>query len=103
MKKLLQTAMIAALALPTFAFAETAQVAKGKTTQAPVSDGKVTVVSPRTGIQYSIDNPKQRPVTIQTEAIAPVTSSNADRIVASNPALSPESQEKAKQALLAIK
>ncbi|MDR0035224.1 hypothetical protein RFW50_15505, partial [Acinetobacter baumannii] len=37
---------------------------------------------------------------LQTAAIAPANSANINRIVASNPALSPKSQEKAKVALI---
>ena len=99
MKKVLKPLMIAVLAVPALSFANTAP----STTQAQVVNGKVTVVSPRTGIQYSIDNPNERPVLIQTEAIAPATSATVDRIVASNPALSEESQKEAKKALLAAK
>jgi hypothetical protein len=99
MKKVLKTLVIAVLATPVLTFANTAPTA----TQAQVVNGKVTVVSPRTGIQYSIDNPNERPVLIQTEAIAPATSATVDRIVASNPALSEESQQEAKKALLATK
>ena len=110
MKKVLKTLVIAALAVPTFAFADKAkttsvskvQAAIGPTTtQAQFNNGQATVVSPRTGIQYTFPNPKQRPVIIRTEAIAPATSSTADRIVASNPALSSESQQIAKKALIA--
>jgi hypothetical protein len=39
-------------------------------------------------------------VVLQTAAIAPVNAATVNRIVASNPALSPVSQENAKQALL---
>lgn len=97
MKKVLKTLMIALLAAPALSFANTTQ----QITQAQVVNGKVMVVSPRTGIQYSVDNPNERPVLIQTEAIAPITSATVDRIVASNPALSEESQKNAKKALLA--
>ncbi len=57
-------------------------------------------MSPRTGIRYTFANPQQRPVVLKTTAITPVNAANANRIVASNPALSAASQEKAKQALL---
>lgn len=97
MKIVLKTFVIAALAIPTLSFANTAK----STSQAQVVDGKVTVASPRTGIRYTIDNPHQRPVSIQIEAIAAATSATVNRIVASNPALSEESQQTAKKALLA--
>lgn len=109
MKKLLQPLMIAVLAIPTVAFADAAQTttpekvqqAIGPTTADAVigADGKVTVTSPRTGIRYTFENPN-KPITIQTAAIAAANAANADRIVAENPALSTASQQKAKQALL---
>ena len=109
MKKVLQTLMIAALALPTLTFANTAQTttidkvqaARGATTaQAVVKDDNITVMSPRTGIRYTFANPNQRPVILKTTAVTAANSTNVNRIVASNPALSTASQEKAKQALL---
>ncbi len=109
MKKVLKPFMIAALALPTFAFAnapqttsvEKVQQAIGPTsTQVQVgTDGQVTVSSPRTGIRYTFANPN-RPIVLQTAKIAAANAANADRIVAENPALSAASQQKAKQALL---
>lgn len=109
MKKVLQTLMIAALALPTLTFANTAQTttidkvqaARGATTaQAVVKDDNITVMSPRTGIRYTFANPNQRPVILKTTAVTAANSANVNRIVASNPALSTASQEKAKQVLL---
>ena len=109
MKKVLQTLMIAALALPTLTFANTAQTttvdkvqaARGATTaQAVVKDDNITVMSSRTGIRYTFANPNQRPVILKTTAVTAANSANVNRIVASNPALSTTSQEKAKQALL---
>lgn len=97
MKKVLKTLALTALAIPSFTFANTAK----SVSQVPVVDGKVTIASPRTGISYSVDNPHNRPVLIKTEVIAPATSATVDRIVASNPALSEESQKNAKKALLA--
>lgn len=109
MKKALQTLMIAALALPALTFANTAQTttvdkvqaARGATTaQAVVKDDNITVMSPRTGIRYTFANPNQRPVILKTAAVTAANAANVNRIVASNPALSTASQEKAKQALL---
>lgn len=109
MKKVLQILMIAALALPTLTFANTAQTttvdkvqaARGATTaQAVVKDDNITVMSPRTGIRYTFANPNQRPVILKTTAVTAANAANVNRIVASNPALSTASQEKAKQALL---
>lgn len=70
------------------------------TTQVQSINGQSTVVSPRTGIQYTIPNEQQRPVVLQTQAIAAANAVNAQRIVAKNPALSPESQQIATQALI---
>lgn len=106
MKKVLKPIIIAALALPTLALANTTtaekvQQARGATTApAAQADGNITVQSPRTGIRYTFANPHQRPVILQTAAIAPVNAVTVNRIVASNPALSAGSQENAKQALL---
>ena len=97
MKKILQPLMILALAIPGLAFAN--EPAK-KTTANAVKDENTTVMSPRTGIRYTFANPQQRPVVLKTAAITPANVANANRIVASNPALSAASQEKAKQALL---
>lgn len=99
MKKVLQPLMILALAIPGLAFANE----PSKTTAANVvvvKDDNITVMSPRTGIRYTFANPQQRQVILKTAAITPANAANANRIVASNPALSAASQEKAKQALL---
>ncbi|RZJ21082.1 hypothetical protein [Acinetobacter sp. UBA3106] len=99
MKKVLQPLMILALAIPGLAFANE----PSKTTAANgavVKDDNITVMSPRTGIRYTFANPQQRQVILKTTAITPANAANANRIVASNPALSAASQEKAKQALL---
>lgn len=106
MKKLLQPFFMMALVLPTVAFANTPssnqiQQARGTTIAAASQDnGNITVQSPRTGMRYTLPNPNQRPVVLQTAAIVPVNTGNVNRIVASNPALSVTSQENAKQALL---
>ena len=109
MKKRLQALVFATLAMPCLAFANAPQTttvdkvkaAVGPTTAtAQVNNGQITVESPRTGIRYTFNNPDGRPVVLETKAIEPATSVNADRIVASNPALSSASQQKAKQALL---
>jgi hypothetical protein len=97
MKKVLQPLMILALAIPGLAFAN--EPAKNTAANA-VKDNNTTVMSPRTGIRYTFANPQQRPVVLKTAAITPANAANANRIVASNPALSAASQEKAKQALL---
>ena len=83
MKKVLQPLMIAALAMPAFAFANSAQTTTpdkvqqalgAKTAQVQVgADGQVTVASPRTGIRYTFANPN-RPIVMQTAAIAAANS-----------------------------
>ena len=110
MKKVLQPLMIAALAIPTLTFANNAaqtttvdkvQAARGATTAPEVAlDGNITVASPRTCISYTFANTNLRPVVLETAAVTAANAANVNRIVASNPALSPASQEKAKQALL---
>lgn len=110
MKKILKPALFAVFALPAFAFANTdtktvplakVQAAAGVTqAQTEVKNDSTTVISPRTGIRYTLGNTAGRPIILQTASIAPATPATANRIVASNPALSSSSQEKAKQALL---
>mgnify|MGYP000113603771 CR=1 FL=1 len=110
MKKLLKPLFVATLAVPALAFADTApqtttvekvQAATGAVTaQAEVKNETTTVISPRTGIRYTLGDTGNRPIVLQTAAIAPANSANINRIVASNPALSVSSQEKVKLALL---
>ncbi|TCB79855.1 hypothetical protein [Acinetobacter sp. ANC 4173] len=109
MKKLLRPLVIAVLAIPTLAMANTpatttvakVQAAQGATTaSATVHDTNVTVMSPRTGIKYAFPNPQQRPIILKTAAVSAATTATATRIVATNPALSVESQEQAKQTLV---
>jgi hypothetical protein len=74
--------------------------AKGPTSaQAVVKQENTTVISPRTGIRYTLGNTGNRPIILQTAAIAPANSANINRIVASNPALSQRAR-KAKVALI---
>lgn len=110
MTKVLKTLMFTVVALPVIAFAAPAPqtttvdkviAAKGITqAQTEVKHEVTTVVSPRTGIRYSLGDTAGRPIELRTAAIAAATPATANRIVASNPALSTSSQEKAKQALL---
>ncbi len=110
MKKALQLLVLASTAVTGLAFANEAQqtttvdkvmAAKGSTTaEAQVKREVTTVVSPRTGIRYTLGDTGNRPIVLQTAAIAPANSANINRIVASNPALSAKSQEKAKIALI---
>ena len=110
MKILLKSIFAATLTLPAFAFADTVpqtttvekvQAAAGvMTAQAEVKNDSTTVISPRTGIRYTLGNTNGRPIILKTAAIAPVTPATVNRVVASNPALSVSSQEKVKLALL---
>ena len=107
MKKALKVGLVALSTVSTFAMAAqqttTAEKVKAaigpQTAQAQVNDTQITVISPRTGISYTFNNNNQT-IVLQTQAIAAANTVTADRIVASNPALSAESQQKAKQALL---
>ncbi|ENU31142.1 MULTISPECIES: hypothetical protein [unclassified Acinetobacter] len=110
MKKALQLLILASATTSGFALAadvpqtttvDKVQAAKGETSaQAQVKHDVTTVISPRTGIRYTLGDTGNRPIVLQTAAIAPANSANINRIVASNPALSEKSQEKAKIALI---
>ena len=110
MKKPLQLLILASAALSGVALADNVPqtttvdkvlAAKGATTaEAQVKREVTTVISPRTGIRYTLGDTGNRPIVLQTAAIAPANSANINRIVASNPALSAKSQEKAKIALI---
>mgnify|MGYP003589971615 CR=1 FL=1 len=110
MKKLLKVLFVATVTLPVLAFADTTshattaakvQAATGVTTaQAEVNNDSTTVISPRTGIRYTLGNTGGRSIILKTAAIAPVTATTVSRVIASNPALSVASQEKVKSALL---
>lgn len=108
MKKVLKVGFVALGLLPALVVAapltttpEKVKAAIGPTTaQTQTSKDQITVLSPRTGISYTFPN-QNKPVVLQTQAIVAANSANIDRIVAANPALSTESQQKAKQVLLA--
>lgn len=110
MKKPLQLLILASAALSGVVLADNVPqtttvdkvlAAKGATTaEAQVKREVTTVISPRTGIRYILGDTGNRPIVLQTAAIAPANSANINRIVASNPALSAKSQEKAKIALI---
>ena len=110
MKKTLKFLILASVAVSGFAVAEdTPQTttvdkvlaAQGNTTaEAQVKRDVTTIISPRTGVRYTLGDTGNRPIVLQTAAIAPANSANINRIVASNPALSAKSQEKAKIALI---
>lgn len=110
MKKPLQLLILASATVSGFAVAENIPqtttvdkvlAAKGPTSaEAQVKHEVTTVISPRTGIRYTLGDTGNRPIVLQTAAIAPANSANINRIVATNPALSARSQEKAKVALI---
>ncbi len=110
MNKPLQLLILASAALSSVVLADNVPqtttvdkvlAAKGTTTaEAQVKREVTTVISPRTGIRYTLGDTGNRPIVLQTAAIAPANSANINRIVASNPALSARSQEKAKVALI---
>ena len=68
--------------------------------EAVQKNGQTVLISPRTGVKYTLSNANNVPITFQTEVVAAATAANAGRIVATNPALSPESQQKAQAALV---
>ncbi len=111
MKKLLKVVFAGSMMLPIAAFADTTapqtttvanvQAATGATTtQAEIKNESTVVISPRTGIRYSLGNTGGRQIILKTAAIAAVTPTTINRVLASNPALSTASQEKVKLALL---
>ncbi|MEB3754698.1 hypothetical protein [Acinetobacter sp. MD2(2019)] len=113
MMNTIKPVLFALLLLPSLAFAEEAKpfttsvanvlAAKGTTSaEAVVKGGSTTVISPRTGIRYTLGDTNNRPITVQTAAITAATTATVQRIVASNPALSSESQEMAEKTLLAM-
>ena len=100
MKKPLQLLVLASAVTSTFAFADNTASKSATSVQAELQHKDTIVVSPRTGIRYSLGNTDDRPIVMKTTPIAPATAANVNRIVASNPALSTVSQEKAKTALI---
>lgn len=96
-------------AYTTVSMADETMTVKAETVQAVISppvveavqkDENTILVSPRTGMRYTVKNPANVPIIFKTELIAPATAANVNRIVATNPALSAISQEKAQAALL---
>ena len=95
MKKPLQLLILASATVSGFAVAENIPqtttvdkvlAAKGPTTaEAQVKREVTTVISPRTGIRYTLGDTGNRPIVLQTAAIAPANSANINRIVASKP------------------
>jgi len=98
MKTLLQVLSLTVLIMPVVSFANTSTAGNAATVQKQVT----TLISPRTGIRYTLSNTGERPVIMKNESIAPVNAATVNRIVATNPALSAASQEHAKQALLGV-
>lgn len=85
MKKILTTALVLA------------NICSATTVLANTTE--MTLTSPRTGISYVVDVPAGYTVVIKSEELKAADSDTAKRIVATNPALSPASQEKARLAL----
>lgn len=66
-----------------------------------VQDRQNTVmISPRTGMRYTVTNPANRKIIFQTEGLKPISVQNVGRIKATNPMISAESQQQAEQKLL---
>lgn len=83
--------------------AATIEQAVAKPTVEVSQQGKLTtVVSPRTGISYTLSNATTRDIIFKAEAIEVANATTAQRIVATNPAISPESQQQAQQNLLKL-
>lgn len=80
--------------------AKIAAVANPPVVNAVNTGTSTKLVSPRTGMRYIVNNPGNRSIVFQTEALAPVSAQNVSRIVATNPALSVESQQMAMRHLL---
>ena len=97
MKKTLQILILSSAAVSGFAVAEDAPqtttldkvlAAQGNTTaEAQVKRDVTTIISPRTGVRYTLGNTGNQTIILQTAAIAPANSANINRIVASNPAI----------------
>ncbi|WP_111895196.1 hypothetical protein [Acinetobacter sp. MB5] len=98
MKKMKQVLWLTLCLTPSLCFANQHLT----TEQAVVQGNTAIVISPRTGIRYAVGNTEGRAVQIETEAIAPADRATIKRIVAANPALSVESQQKAEQSLLSM-
>lgn len=91
MKKPLQLLILASAALSGVVLADNVPqtttvdkvlAAKGATTaEAQVKREVTTVISPRTGIRYTLGDTGNRPIVLQTAAIAPANSANINRIV----------------------
>ena len=113
MKKIKQAILLSICVAPAITWAAEAQpftttvgnvlAAKGATTAQTVVQGNNTmIISPRTGIRYALGDTQGRAIVIQTAAIAPVNNVTVKRIIATNPALSVESQQKAEQSSLSM-
>lgn len=98
MKKMKQTLLLSLCVAPSLCFAVATETLTTPA-QTFVQGNTTMVISPRTGIRYALGNTEGRAVQIQTPAVVAASAATAKRIVASNPALSAESQQKAEQAL----
>lgn len=89
MKKMILAMLTLGLSVSTFA-----------NTTGVHEDGYTSFTSPRTGVVYSLSNPSQQEIVFKAQELKAVTAETAQRIIATNPALSPESQEQARQKLV---
>ncbi|PVZ86024.1 hypothetical protein C9426_16735 [Serratia sp. S1B] len=101
MKKIKQAILLSLCFAPGLSFAADTQSVI-TTAQTVVQGNTTMVISPRTGIRYALGDTQGRLIQIQTTAIAPANTATVKRIVATNPALSVESQQKAEQSLLSM-
>lgn len=86
------------------AVVDAAKVAAVATPEVPAvqQNDKIRLTSPRTGMHYVLTNSGNRSIVFQTEAMAAVNAQNVNRIVATNPALSVDSQQIAMKNLLQL-
>ncbi|SDB80830.1 hypothetical protein [Acinetobacter boissieri] len=93
-----------AIAAPTEPFTTTVgnvKAAMGPQLAEATSKGNtLTIISPRTGISYTLDNTEGRTVILQTDAIAAANNVTAKKIIAQNSAVSETSQLNAEKALI---
>lgn len=98
--------MMALLSSTSFANTPTAaaveQAVASPTVEVSQQGKLTTVVSPRTGISYTLSNATTRDIIFKAEAIEPANTATVQRIVATNPAISTESQQQAQQNLLKL-
>lgn len=113
MNKIKQSLVISALLVPSIAFAASVD---GFTTtlgnvkaaigpqQAEVTakGDTLTIVSPRTGISYTLNQTAGRSIILQTDAIAAANNVTAKTLMAQNPAVSQASQLNVEKELIEL-